>query len=78
MAKYSIMPCQQKRRLALFLMVQRMVVVDGWFFAGDRFFFFSSCFSLSPIKKYTPVLFSFCFSILVLKFFIAYFSHWPF
>ena len=51
----------------------RWMVFCRWSF----FFFCFLLFSLSH-KKCTSVLFSFCFSILVLKFFIAYFSHWPF
>jgi hypothetical protein len=48
MAKYAVPLYHQKRCLALFLMVQRVVVVDGWLFADDRFFFFSFLlFSLS-------------------------------
>jgi hypothetical protein len=50
MAKYVVLPCHQEHRLALFLMMRHVVVVDGWYFTGGRFFF-PSCFSLSPIKS---------------------------
>jgi hypothetical protein len=56
--------------------MERVMVVDEWFVAGGHFFFF--CFLLSlPAKVHTYSLF-FLFSILVLMFFIFYFSPWPF
>ena len=77
MAKYVVLPCHQEHRLALFLMMRRVVVVDGWYFTGGRFFFSFLLFSLSH-QKFTHALFSFHFSVLVLRFFIADFSPWPF
>ena len=37
--------CRQKRRLALFFLVRRVMTIDGWLIANDRFFSFF--FSLS-------------------------------
>lgn len=61
MAKYVVPLYHQKRCLALFLMVQRVVVVDGWLFADDRFFFFFIPAFLSLLAKVhtCPLFFSF-------------------
>jgi hypothetical protein len=61
MAKYVVPPYHQKRCLALFLMVQRVVVVDGWLFADDCFFFFFIPAFLSLLAKVhtCPLFFSF-------------------
>ena len=52
-------------------------LIYDFFFCGDYLFFFFLLFSLSK-QKCIFLTFSFCFSILVLGLFIAYFNPLPF
>jgi hypothetical protein len=70
-AKNVILSCHRKRRLALFIMVRRVVLFGKWFVADGYFFVFFPIILSLLSKVHINSLFFF-FAILVLRFFIIY------